>query len=817
MGRLRAHAPLAIAAAAIVFAGCTDDQVARPMIGSTSSTTGSTGSSIGSTTGSNTGTTDRVPTSSDPGGGSGSRVRGLQRFADCSAFLDYVQAAARDRVGPYGLDGMGGYYGPPMMMEGDVVDFATRAGAAEMAPVATMAASDIGSQSAATVPGPNIAGPNSTGPNSTRPNSTGPNSTGTDFTGTNVQEAGVDEPDIIKTDGDRIIVISDQTLSYIDVSGGTPVVVDRLTIEGGWGHELFFAGDRALLFTNNNTWPTPLPATAPSDQWTASALITEVDLSDPADLKVTATVRIEGQYLSARAIGDHVRLALSSGPQSLGWVYPSSPAGEDNATEANRSIIDRTTLSDWTPSYTVHSGSTTTTGDLLECSQMHQPAEFAGFEMISIIDMNLADGLASSLSAPANSGDAPSSVGVLADGQTVYSSLDRMYVATTKWVPINEPQQWDESLNETYETSIHSFAIEAGEPTRYVASGTVPGSLLNQFALDEHNGYLRAITTEGAPWSAAEQSDSSLRVLAEDGDQLVTVGAVGGLGRGERLYSARLMGDIGFAVTFRQTDPFYVLDLSDPFKPMVTGELKIPGYSSYLHPVGDIADSGLVLGVGQDATDIGQVRGLKLSLFDVSDPTNPVERDVWTLGGGSSGAEYDHRAFQMIGSTAIVPTQSWTDGFAGATVFEVTADGIDERGRVAHESAAFTTDCTVIDPSQLDDGDQLFWQAGASIVSVCTPNQTGNATGENGFTGWCETIVASDVQYWINDLTRLDATLDELGLGNEDRIELCYPDTYASAILRSLVIADQLYTMSPATLQANDLASLAANSSVSLR
>ncbi len=300
----------------------------------------------------------------------------------------------------------------------------------------------------------------------------------------------------------------------------------------------------------------------------ASALITEVDLSDPTNLRIAASMHIEGQYLSARAIGDHVRLALSSGPQSLGWVYPSSPNGEGNATAANRAIIDRTTLSDWTPSYTVAvGGNTTTGGELLDCSQMHQPAEFAGFEMISIVDLNISEGLETSLNA-----GAPNSVGVLASGQTVYSSLDRMYVATTTWVPTDvQTQGWDERQNDAYTTSIHSFAIAAGEPTTYIASGAVPGTLLNQFALDEHNGYLRAITTSGAPWSSTGQSESSLRVLAEEGDQLVEVGSVGGLGRGEQLYSARLMGDIGFAVTFRQVDPFYVLDLSDPFNPEVTG------------------------------------------------------------------------------------------------------------------------------------------------------------------------------------------------------------------------------------------------------
>ncbi|HUF98621.1 MAG TPA: beta-propeller domain-containing protein [Ilumatobacter sp.] len=810
MGTSRAHAPLVVglAAAAVVLGACTADDAARSVLNSdplrsttttetsTSSSTSSSSSSS-STTGSAGGSTRS---------GTDTRPRGLQRFADCSAFLDYVKGEAQSRVGPYGLEGMHQYYGPDVVMMEASMD--------DMAPAATTAA-DSGGFSAS-VPIDTV-----------------------DFTGTNVQEAGVDEPDIVKTDGTRIIAISNSTLSYIDVAGGTPVVTDQIDIDGGWGYELFFSGDRALLFTNSNSWVSPMPvdiefeaefdAEAPSttsnigggnigdgvsvpEHWVASARVTEVDLSDPSDLRVVSSMTIEGQYLSARAIGDRVRLAVSSGPQTLGWVYPSTPSGEDNATTANRSIIEETTLADWTPSFSVETGGDTIDGELLDCSQIHQPTEFSGFEMISIVDLDISAGLAASINP-----ESPSSVGVLASGQTVYSSLDRMYVATTRWVPsLEQTEGWDQVRDDSYETSIHSFAIAAGEPTTYLASGAVPGSLLNQFSLDEHNGYLRAITTAGAPWSA-DGSESTLRVLAAEGDQLVEVGAVGGLGKGEQLYSARLMGDIGFAVTFRQIDPFYVLDLSDPFNPRITGELKIPGYSSYLHPVGDVAETGLVLGVGQDASDTGQVSGLKLSLFDVSDPANPVERDVWTLAGGSSGAEYDHRAFQMLGSTAILPTQSWTDGFGGATVFDVTADGIVERGRVEHAVPEFVTDCRLIDQPDLEEYSDLWWRASGGVMSVCTPDQTGNADFADGsFSGWCETITPNDLQYYVADGTQAAQQLEDLDLGQDDRIELCYPDTYSNAIQRSMVIADQLYTMSLSTLQANDLATLTVNASVQL-
>ena len=118
------------------------------------------------------------------------------------------------------------------------------------------------------------------------------------------------------------------------------------------------------------------------------------------------------------------------------------------------------------------------------------------------------------------------------------------------------------------------------------------------------------------------------------------IGSVGGLGKTEQIRAVRFLGDTGYVVTFRQTDPLYVIDLTDPANPVLDGELKIPGYSAYLHPVGD----GLLLGVGQDATDSGQTLGTQLSLFDVSDPTNPQQIDTLAIG-GSSEVEWDHKAF----------------------------------------------------------------------------------------------------------------------------------------------------------------------------
>ena len=176
--------------------------------------------------------------------------------------------------------------------------------------------------------------------------------------------------------------------------------------------------------------------------------------------------------------------------------------------------------------------------------------------MLSVLSFNVNSGL--------TSGDG---VAVLASGQTVYSSLDRFFIATTKWVDTGMLEDDFEIWTESYTTDVHGFAIGLNEPAEYVASGSVNGTLLNQFSMDEHDGYLRIVTTTGSPWSEQNQSESKLIVMEEQGKSLVQVGQVGGLGKGESLYSVRLLDDVGFAVTFRQIDPFYVIDLSDPVNP----------------------------------------------------------------------------------------------------------------------------------------------------------------------------------------------------------------------------------------------------------
>ena len=312
---------------------------------------------------------------------------------------------------------------------------------------------------------------------------------------------------------------------------------------------------------------------------------------------------------------------------------------------------------------------------LVRCRQVRRTQSFSGLGTLTVLTIDMKRGL------PAVDADA-----LMTDGDTVYASEDRLYVASQRWLPSDAPR--GEILDESA-TGLHAFSTEKPGETAYAGSGEVPGYLLNQWSLSEHEGTLRAATTSMPPWESDAKSESAVRTLQEHDGRLVQVGSVGGLGRGERIYAVRYIGDTGFVVTFRQVDPLYTLDLSDPKAPRVAGELKVPGYSAYLHPLGD----GLLLGVGQDATEAGRRTGVQLSLFDVSNLAKPVRLDQHAVGGNSwTAVESDHHAFLWWAPErlAVIPVVRYDEdyvdaAFAGSLAFRVTrADGIAEVAQLAH-------------------------------------------------------------------------------------------------------------------------------------
>ena len=578
-------------------------------------------------------------------------VAALAPLDSCGDLLGDLQREALDRVGPYGFDE--GY--PYLPMEDTFLE------ERELAAPTTEGGGADGATSV---------------PDTTTP--------GALVSGTNLQEAGVDEPDLVKATTEQMVMVVDGRLAVIDLTGGTPEVSGRLDLPPGADHELLVADDVALVLSlgYGDQWADPASDDLgfSVDTMVESASLTLVDLSDPAAPTVTDSLEIEGSYVSARMQEAHARVVVRTAPPDLGFVYPAdqTEASEERAEAVNRSVIEASTLDDWLPAWALTSADIDRDGHLDDCAAIHRPADFAGFGLVSVLTVDLESGLTD-----------PEAVSVLGAGDTVYASTDHLYVATERLVAEPVPEEAATSIAPEpveVQTTIHRFRAPAEGTIDYEASGTVEGRLLNQFSLSEHEDVLRVATTRGEPWFD-EGSDSLVTTLEQVDDQLVELGRVDDLGRGERIYAVRFVGSVGYVVTFRQTDPLYVIDLQDPSAPTVDGELKILGYSAYLHPIDDTH----VLGVGQDADEDGRTSGTQVSLFDVADPAAPVRTGQFTLPGGSSEVEWDHRAFLWWApdGTAVLPVDVDGDFYrhrSSALVLDVDpTTGISERGEVAHD------------------------------------------------------------------------------------------------------------------------------------
>lgn len=290
-------------------------------------------------------------------------------------------------------------------------------------------------------------------------------------------------------------------------------------------------------------------------------------------------------------------------------------------------------------------------------------------------------------------------------GNEIYCSKENLYVTKQ-----NYNYWWDSENTSKEETKIRKFAIHDGK-VKYVAEGKVDGNLLNQFSMDEYKGNFRIATTKGN--TLDETSYNNLYVLNEN---LNVIGKLEGLAKGERIYSTRFMGDKCYMVTYKTVDPLFVLDLSMPTNPKVLGELKIPGYSSYLHPLGE----NYLIGFGEDSVEkiiknydgtdrvTAYSTGLKLAIFDVTDYNNPKELDSVKIGGRGSYSSllYNHKAllFKEDEGLFAFPVSLYTEDagtyengvpkygkpeFAGAIFFDIDVkNGITLRGKVSNNEGA---------------------------------------------------------------------------------------------------------------------------------
>jgi hypothetical protein len=521
------------------------------------------------------------------------------------------------------------------------------------------------------------------------------------FSTTNVQEPGVDESDVVKNDGTYLYLVKNDELRIVQASPvGSLAQVGRLALPASVD-SLYLKDDTVVALSRawpDWGWDGPIietggtgTATAPeaqsADVSTAQAVssepvltfdggqttVTLIDVSDRANPTVIETLTFDGGLASSRLIDNHLHLILTMLP-----VIPYEVTPEE---------IRAIPLEDWIPDYAAANGDGSSfVGDMATWDAFYYPANADGYGMTFVVTVDIDDPSAMF-----------ESKAISADAGTIYASTSALYVTDT---------DYDYSGSWRTDTVIHKFAL-SDDGADYVASGLIPGRLLNQYSLGEHEGYLRAATTVSSFSDFQSTSANAIYVLGEGetAGELATVGKIENIAPGEDIKSARFIGDRGFLVTFKKIDPLFTCDLSDPTDPQLAGTLKVPGYSEYIH----LMDENHLLTIGRDADDMGDFawfQGVQLSIFDVTDFANPtlLHKELIGTRGTSSEAETDPKAFNYFTplDALAIPIDLYegdTSGpeygehtFTGLYVYGVTtADGFSLLGRIATQD--------VVDPS----------------------------------------------------------------------------------------------------------------------
>ena len=442
------------------------------------------------------------------------------------------------------------------------------------------------------------------------------------YSETNIQVAGVDEADIVKTDGTYLYVTSNNSLFILKAYPPEEAeVLSRIGFNGTLG-EIFLNENKLMILGSSAAYPYgSYPYKLPT--FIDDKTVVEVyDISDRSNPVLARNFSISGNYFDSRMINEYVYLIVSQ-PAYLLYdtlVLPKTYSG-NVIEEINASRIYYANISDNSYAFT-----TVTAINIQDDAQEPTHETF-----------------------------------LLGATSCMYVSLNNIYITF-----------WTQGGG----TLIYRIRIE-DEIITCEASGEVPGSVLNQFSMDEYNSYFRLATTS---WKNGT-SQNNVYVLDMN---LTLAGKLENIAPGETIYSVRFMGDRGYVVTFRQVDPFFAIDLQDPYSPKVLGVLKIPGYSSYLHPY----DESHIIGIGKDGSVV------KMSLFDVSNVTDPKEIDNYQVSGTWSDSPVlsNHKALLFNSSKNLLVMPIITSDYSvwqGAYVFNITIqEGIALRGRITHAENA---------------------------------------------------------------------------------------------------------------------------------
>lgn len=445
---------------------------------------------------------------------------------------------------------------------------------------------------------------------------------GGDYSTTNNQVEGVDEADTVKTNGTHIFSISENNVVIVNVQNPSKLKEEtKIRLANDFYPTQLLLADQTLMVIGQKSIFRTLEMDNSQDSAKMSMPMNSMtsvyfyDISNPAAPKLSREIATEGNMNGAR-LTDNILYYVTT-------VYPNFWMMEENENvELRPYTYDSNVKDEMTPlsysSLSILPGSMEGNYSIISAINVSNPKEN---EVVT--------------------------KGYLGGSEQLYMSKDSLFLTSTIYENNNGNARkmiWNPG---EMDTEVFKFALNKTS-VQFVGSSKLTGTILNQFSMDEHNGYFRAVTTKGNSWNENDVSENNLFILD---DKMKLVGSITGLAKDERIYSARFMGDKAYMVTFKQTDPLFVIDVSNPTAPKVLGELKIPGFSNYLHPL----DENHLIGFGYETrieTQSGSkeplimTEGMKVSLFDVSDFANPKEMDTEVIGGQGtfSPIQYDHHA-----------------------------------------------------------------------------------------------------------------------------------------------------------------------------
>lgn len=442
------------------------------------------------------------------------------------------------------------------------------------------------------------------------------NSASQDVSETNIQVQGVDEADIVKTNGTHIYQVADGKINIIETNDGNNMkLLKSISFQNSFTpFQLFLHEDKLVVIGHSFEKVSEKEAKISGDIQIApmndntKAIV--YNIANPSNPKEERTITLEGHMVSTRKVDNFVYLVTSQYPQY--WILRENEDVDLRPRFSDSSISSEVNVVDY--------------GEI----QYFPDSKEANYTMIAAIDVD-------------NPAKEASITTYLGSGNQMYMSKENIYLAVQDW----GIRPLIDSTEESIQTTIYKFAIKDLQ-VDFHSSTEVEGRILNQFSMDEHEGYFRVATTKGMVWDDEKPSSNNLFIFDES---LKAVSSLEDLARGERIYSARFMGDRVYIVTFKETDPLFVIDASDPKEPKVLGELKIPGFSNYLHPY----DENHLIGFGYDTKVVTTkdskeplifTEGIKLSFFDITDMKNPKEKFTEIIGGRGtySPLNYDHKA-----------------------------------------------------------------------------------------------------------------------------------------------------------------------------